>query len=200
MSSTGTSTDTRTSTGTTTAVRPVAVAARWLPTVLGFPLGGFAARILVGPADTVAAALLGGLVTGLVLGAVQAWGLDADRRAALRWTLATAAGLGVGLAAAGAAVGFGTTMTALVTQGAVCGLAVGAAQAAALRPHLGRAALAWPPALAVVWAAGWAVSTAIGVDVDQHFTVFGSSGAVVATAATTVLPLRLRRLRPVAGV
>jgi uncharacterized membrane protein YhiD involved in acid resistance len=46
----------------------------------------------------------------------------------------------------------------------------------------------------VVWALGWAVTAGIGVDVDQHFTVFGSSGALLVTAATLILPIRLRQL------
>ena len=46
-------------------------------------------------------------------------------------------------------------------------------------------------ALAAIWAVGWAVTYAFGIQVDQQFTVFGSSGAVVVTALTAVLPLTL---------
>lgn len=166
---------------------------RWLVTFAGFPLGGLLARILVGPADSASAAVLGGLVTGLVLGAVQAWGLRLPRTPALRWAGATAVGFGAGLGAGAAVVGYATTPAALLVQGAVCGLAVGLAQAAVLRPLVGTAALGWPVALAVAWPAGWAVTTAFGVRVDEHFTVFGSSGALVVTALTVVLPLALRR-------
>ena len=60
-----------------------------------------------------------------------------------------------------------------------------------LAPLLGRAALAWPAALAAIWAVGWAVTYAFGIQVDEQFTVFGSSGAVVVTALTAVLPLTL---------
>ncbi len=45
-----------------------------------------------------------------------------------------------------------------------------------------------------MWAAGWAITTSIGVEVDEQFTVFGSSGAITVTALTVVLPLALRRL------
>ena len=47
---------------------------------------------------------------------------------------------------------------------------------------LGRVAILWAPALGAVWALGWAVTAAIGVDVETQYTVFGSSGAVVVTA------------------
>jgi hypothetical protein len=72
-------------------------------------------------------------------------------------------------------------------------LAVGAAQAMALRPQLGRRAMLWPAIVAAGWAAGWAVTTAIGVDVEAQYTVFGSAGAVVAAALTSVLPIALQR-------
>ena len=173
---------------------------RWMVTFLGFPAGGLAAELLVGPVDSLAPALLGGAVTGAVLGTVQAWGLGRQRPVPELWVVATSVGLMVGLGAGASAVDFRTTLGALTVQGAICGLAVGLAQSLVLRPRLGRRALAWPPALAAIWAAGWAVTTAIGVQVDEQFTVFGSSGAVTVTALTVGLPLALDRLpltRPV---
>ena len=50
-------------------------AARWIVTFAGFPAGGFTAMLLVGHVDSVITALAGGLITGTILGAVQAWGL-----------------------------------------------------------------------------------------------------------------------------
>jgi hypothetical protein len=47
--------------------------------------------------------------------------------------------------------------------------------------------------LAAIWALGWVVTTAIGVQVDERFTVFGSSGAIVVTVLTIALPLVLNR-------
>jgi hypothetical protein len=166
-------------------------ALRWLPTFFGFPLGGLLAEIVAGPVDSVVPALIGGAVTGIVLGAVQSWGLGSNGPSARRWTTVTALGLAVGLAIGSAAVGYGTSVGDLVVQGAICGLAIGAAQAIVLRPRLGRAAYLWAPALSVPWALGWAVSTSIGVDVETRYTVFGASGALVATAATAVLPVLL---------
>jgi len=38
---------------------------------------------------------------------------------------------------------------------------------------------------------GWVVTTAIGVDVESQYTVFGSSGALVVTIVTAALPVLL---------
>ena len=165
-------------------------ALRWLPTFLGFPLGGVAAELVAGPVDGLGPALLAGAVTGAVLGAVQAWGMGPNGPPARRWIAATAAGLTVGLGLGSAAVGYGTSLGDLVVQGAICGLAIGAAQALTLR---GRAAYLWAPALSALWALGWAITTSIGVDVETQYAVFGSSGALVVTAATAVLPVLLAR-------
>ena len=184
----------------TSTIRPAAEApttgrtiARWTVSFAGFPLGGFAATILIGPVDSVASALAGGLLTGAVLGAVQAWALRARGRSLVAWAAATALGLGAGLAVGAAAVSYGTGLGDLVVQGAVSGAAVGIAQAVLLRRRLGVLALAWPAYLAVVWALGWAITTWSGIAVDERFTVFGSSGAVVVALLTSVLPLVLAR-------
>lgn len=163
--------------------------ARWMVSFVGFPLGGLAAMILVGAVDSTVQAIAGGLVTGAVLGAAQAWGMRADRRQTLTWTVLTAVGLSVGLAVGATVVDFGTTLGDLVVQGAVSGLAVGAAQAFALLPRVGTIALAWPVYLAAAWAAGWAISTSVGVQVEDQFTVFGAAGAVTVTLLTAVLPV-----------
>ena len=80
-----------------------------------------------------------------------------------------------------------------MVQGAVSGLAVGAAQSVMLRRRRPRLALVWPFYLAACWALAWAVITLAGVQVDNQFTVFGAIGAVSVTAATLVLPLSLAR-------
>ena len=82
-------------------------ALRWLPTFFGFPLGGLAAELIVGPVDGLAAAIIGGAITGIVLGAVQAWGLRPNV-SPVPWIAATGAGLAVGLGVGAAAVGYGT--------------------------------------------------------------------------------------------
>jgi hypothetical protein len=184
----------------TSTVRPAAEApttgrtiARWAVSFVGFPLGGLAAMTLVGPVGSAASALAGGLLTGAVLGAAQGWALRAKGRSLAAWSAATAVGLGAGLVVGAAAVSYGTGLGDLVVQGAVSGAAVGIAQAVLLRRRLGALALAWPAYLAVVWAIGWTITTSIGVEVDERFTVFGSSGAVVVAILTSVLPLVLAR-------
>ena len=56
-------------------------AGRWMLTFVGFPIGGLTASFVAGPVDSAGAALLGGAVTGAILGAVQAWGLGRRRPA-----------------------------------------------------------------------------------------------------------------------
>jgi len=164
---------------------------RWMVSFAGYPLGGYAAYLLVGAVDGPGPALAGGLLTGAILGAVQAWALGNGAPRPLAWILATALGLMAGVAAGAALVDYRTDLGSLVIQGAVGGAMVGIAQAAVLMPRLGALALVWPLYLSGVFAVGWAVTTSAGIDVDQQFTIFGSSGALVATLLTVVLPLVL---------
>jgi len=173
-------------------------AVRWIVTFAGFPLGSVAARAIVGPIDTTAVALLGGAINGAVIGAVQGWALRPTGLAVVRWIAATAAGLMIGLGIGATVVDFSTSPSSLMRQGAISGLAVGLAQAVVLMPRLGRLALVWPLLLGALWTAGWAITDAVGVEVDERFTVFGSSGAVVVTVLTAVLPYTLSRRRAVA--
>ena len=170
------------------AVRTVG---RWMVSFAGYPLGGYAAYLLVGAVDSPGPALAGGLLTGAILGAVQAWAMGNGAPRPLAWILATALGLMAGVAAGAALVDYGTDLGSLVIQGAVSGAMVGIAQAVVLAPRLGALALVWPLYLSGVFALGWAVTTSAGIDVDQQFTIFGSSGALVATLLTVVLPLVL---------
>ncbi len=166
-------------------------ALRWLLTFVGFPLGGLVAELVSGPVDGVFAAVVGGAISGVILGACQSWGLRPNGPSARQWILATGAGFAIGLGIGAAAVGYGTSMGSLIAQGAICGLAVGIAQAVVLRKRIGRLAFAWVPALSALWALGWAITTASGIDVESQYTVFGSSGALFVTAATALLPVLL---------
>jgi hypothetical protein len=164
---------------------------RWMVSFLGFPIGGYASYLLIGPVDGLLPSLVGGLLTGAVLGAFQVWAFGRARPATGRWIVATALSMMVGLSLGAAVVGYRTTLSALIVQGAITGFVVGAAQGLLLAPRLGRVALGWPAALTVIWAVGWAVTYAFGIQVHEQFTVFGSSGALVVTAATSALPLIL---------
>jgi hypothetical protein len=70
---------------------------------------------------------------------------------------------------------------------------IGVAQAVVLYRLLGRIVVAWPALLAALWALGWTITASAGIDVEAQYTVFGSSGAIVVTAATSVLPFALAR-------
>ena len=154
-------------------------AAWWCASFLGFPIGGTLARVVVGPVDEDWTAFAAGLIAGFVIGAAQ-WlvlrmvGIDA------RWIALTAAGLGVGLGVGVVLLDYGTSVGDLATVGAISGFGVGAAQWVQLRQHI-RASLVWIPAMAALWALGWAVTTSIGVDVDLRWAVFGASGAITVT-------------------
>jgi hypothetical protein len=174
-------------------VRTRRAVARWMLSFLGIPVAGYAGWLVSGHVDSVRAALLGALITGVTLGAIQAWALGRNRPPVMGWIAATTVGLMLGLGVGAAVVGYETSLSALLVQGAFSGLAVGLAQAVVLLRRLGVVALAWPPALAAIWTAGWATTTASGIDVDQQFVIFGASGAIVVTALTLVLPLALNR-------
>jgi hypothetical protein len=51
----------------------------------------------------------------------------------------------------------------------------------------------WPVFLAGLWALGWTITAAAGIDVEAQYTSFGSSGAIVVTAAMSILPIELAR-------
>lgn len=159
---------------------------RWVGTFIGFPLAGVAARLAAGNIDTTTAAIVGGLAGGATLGAVQAGigGLAPEDR--LRWVLATSAGLAVGLAAGGRAVDFRTDTASLVSMGAVCGAAVGLAQALAI-PMRRLDRVLWAVATPVLWAGGWLLTSQVIVDAERQHAMFGSSGALTVSVLAGVL-------------
>ena len=177
----------------TTRTSTLRTTARWMVSFLGFPLGGLAAILVVGAVDNLTAALIGGLITGTILGAAQSWAMGRSGPPALPWIAATGVGFMAGFGVGSSVVDYHTSLAALTVQGAISGLAVGIAQALVLRHRLGWLVLVWPVTLPVIWALGWVVTTSIGIAVDQQFIVFGSSGALVVTALTAVLPLVLTR-------
>lgn len=168
---------------------------RWMPTFLGFPVGGLAAKLIVGPIDSLGAAFAGGAISGAALGIAQWLGVRRSRLAPEPWVAATAAGMAIGLTAGASTVDFGTSTGALATQGAICGAIVGTAQATILFRRFGRIAASWPVTLAGLWALGWTITAAAGIDVEAQYTVFGSSGAIVVTAATSLLAIALSNSR-----
>ena len=151
----------------------------WAATLLAFPLAGLAGRAVAGPVDSTWSAVLAGLAAGLVIGAAQWLAL---RRIGIdtRWILATAGGLAVGLGLGLAIFGYGETVGDMWIVGAVSGLGIGIAQWPLLH-GLVKGSIAWIPATAAAWALGWTVTTAIGVDPDDRWAVFGLSGSATCT-------------------
>ena len=176
------------SSAVSTPVRTVGFIRPWLLWTVGFvffPISGIFGGLVAGRVDGPSAALIGGVATGAVIGLGQ--GLVSSRRLPLvRWILATAVGMGLGLLLGATVVGFGTALTDLALMGAITGLFLGVAQALVL-PGPGRSRLVWAAAMPLLWALGWTVSTLIGIDVDQRFTIFGASGAVTFSALSGAL-------------
>ncbi len=164
--------------------------ARWVPTFLGFPLAGLAARAVAGNIDDGRSALLGGLAAGVVLGAVQSLGLRRAVANRWAWIAATGAGMAVGLVVGAQVVDFSTETASLVVMGAATGAGVGIAQSVVMRAGPVRRAV-WAFGTVGLWALGWWVTTMVIVDVERQHANFGASGALLATLlGGTVLAIR----------
>jgi hypothetical protein len=153
---------------------------RWAAVALAFPVAGWVGRAISGPVDAVAPALLGGAITAAGLGAAQWWAAGRTFGPPGGWIAATAVGYAVGLAAGGALAGFATDIGSLALMGLVSGAGLGLAQALVLagRDDV-RFAVAWGLAMVPIFAGGWCAASTIGVSVENQFTVFGASGAIV---------------------
>ena len=157
---------------------------RWILTAFAFPPSGLLAHAVAGGVDSVPSAVLGGAIAGVGIGAAQ-WALLRPRGIGASWIAATSLGLGAGLAAGAALVDYRTNISSLVVMGACSGVGVGVAQGAVLRSIT--RALGWAGVTGALWAGGWAVMTAAGVDVDQQWAVFGISGALTVAVLQSLL-------------
>jgi len=150
--------------------------------IVGIPIGGYAANIVVGKVDSVGSALVGGLIAGAIIGAAQ-W-LALRSIVPWLWLVATSAGMAAGLTAGAALVDYGISRGDLALMGAITGLAVGGLQAFLLARR-GSGALWWVAVNPPAWAVAWFVTTfVITKNVKEHFAVFGASGAIVFALAT----------------
>jgi hypothetical protein len=146
--------------------------------VLSFPIGGLLADLVVDGVDSVGAALVGGLIAGVVIGAAEWWALR--RWVTWFWIAATSLGMAAGLTAGAALVDYGTDRGELLLMGAVMGVGVGVLQALVLARHRVSGAWWWAVANPPAWALGWLVSSyVISANIDERFTNFGASGAIV---------------------
>ena len=165
--------------------RPLRPWWRWLLTALAFPPSGLIAHLVAGRVDSMPPALLNGVITGAGIGAAQ-WALLRRRNVNATWIAATAAGMGAGLTAGAALVSYRTDITSLAVMGAATGLGIGVAQGALLdgAPRT----LGWTAATSVLFALGWTITTAGGIDVSQQWAVFGAYGCTtVALLQSTVI-------------
>jgi hypothetical protein len=75
--------------------------------LISFPIGGYLADLVVNGVDSIGAALAGGLIAGLVIGAAEWFALR--RWVSWLWIAATSIGMAAGLTAGAALVGYGTS-------------------------------------------------------------------------------------------
>jgi hypothetical protein len=157
-----------------------------LAILLGFPVGGYIANLIVGPVDSVGAALAGGLIAGAVVGAAQ-W-LALRRLVPWIWIAATSIGMAVGLTVGAAVVDYGIGRVDLMLMGVVTGAAVGGLQAVLLARQRVSGAVWWAVANPPAWALAWLVSSyVISANIDERFTNFGASGCLLYGVATGLL-------------
>ena len=163
----------------------------WLAVALAFPIAGYIGWKAGGRVDDPAGALVGGSLTGAGLAAVQWWAARGAFGRPAAWIGAGGAAYGAGLAAGAALVGYDTGTGSLALMGLVSGAALGAAQGLVLlRRGDRRLAAAWGAAMPVLFALGWVAAATIGVSVEEQFTVFGASGAILFTALSGLVLAR----------
>src|ERR671911_680596 len=85
--------------------------------LVSFPVGGYLADLVVDGVDSVSAALVRGLIGGLIIGAAEWFALR--RWVSWLWIAATSIGMAVGLTAGAALVDFGMSRGDLLLMGAV---------------------------------------------------------------------------------
>jgi hypothetical protein len=168
--------------------------------LVSFPIGGLLADLAVNGVDSVGTALVGGLITGVVIGAAEWFALR--RWISWLWVAATTLGLAAGLTAGAALVDYGIGRGDIVLMGVVTGVGVGVLQALVLARHRVSGAFWWALANPPAWAVGWLVTSyVISRNVKEQFTIFGASGAIVFGLLTWfVLAMLLQETEPEAGV
>ena len=168
--------------------------------LVSFPIGGLLADLAVNGVDSVGTALVGGLITGVVIGAAEWFALR--RWISWLWVAATTLGFAAGLTAGTAIVDYGIGRGDIVLMGAVTGVGVGVLQALVLARHRVSGAFWWAVANPPAWAVGWLVTSyVISRNVKEQFTIFGASGAIVFGLLTWfVVAMLLQETEPEADV
>jgi hypothetical protein len=160
--------------------------------LVSFPVGGYLADLVVDGVDSVGAALVGGLIAGVVTGAAEWFALR--RWVSWLWIAATSIGMAAGLTVGAALVDYGISRGDLLLMGAVTGLGVGGLQALVLARSRIPGAFWWAVANPPAWALGWLVTSyVITRNIQDQFTNFGASGALVFGLLTWLLLTMLLR-------
>lgn len=167
------------------------VSLRWLIAVLAYPIGGFLGHLVGGPASTIPAALISGVIAGAIIGLGQGLAVNLRGQSLAAWAAVTAVGLGLSLAAVTAAIGQISTMAEAIALGAIAGLVLGAGQAVVLHRRGVRGSWMWVPASGAAWAVGWLVTSSIGVALATGWPVYGLSGALASQVITGIVVWRL---------
>jgi hypothetical protein len=162
--------------------------------LISFPIAGYLADLVVDGVDSVGAAMLGGFIAGLVIGAAEWFVLR--RWVSWLWIAAKSIGMAAGLIAGAALVDYGISRGDILLMGAVTGLGVGALQALVLAKSQVSGALWWAIANPPIWALGWFVTSyVITKNIQDQFTNFGASGSIVFGLLTWLLLAMLFRER-----
>ena len=160
--------------------------------LLGFPIAGLVADLIVDGVDSAGAALVGGAIAGAIFGAAE-W-LVLRHWISQLWIAASSAGMALGLTAGAVLVDYGIDRGDVVLLGALTGLGVGVAQALVLARQRVAGALWWALANPPAWALGWLVTSyVISTNVKERFTNFGAAGALVFGLLTWLLLATLLR-------
>lgn len=173
---------------------------RWLPTLLGFPLGGLVAMAFFGDSSSPMVATFGGLIVGAALGGAQ-W-IALRPRVGPSWLVVTALGMALGGCTSWLLVGPPTSAATGAITGVLTGGLVGAGQAFVLDCGTSAGAT-WSASTGLLWALGWLIPATVIVDIDRAPFVFGWSGAAVVTLVSGIvlrmlIGRREPRRRPVA--
>jgi hypothetical protein len=154
-----------------------------LAALLGFPIGGLIANLVVGAVDSLGAAIAGGLIAGAMVGTAQ-W-LALRQFVPWHWIVATSLGMGVGLTVGAAIVDYGIGRVDLMIMGALTGFGVGALQGLVLVRQRFSGAVWWVAVNPPAWALAWLVSSyVISANIDERFTNFGASGTLLYALVT----------------
>lgn len=157
---------------------------RWMPTFLAFPLAGLLASLAMGPIKDLLSAAVAGAMVGAVLGLAQWWALK-PLAISFDWAWSTAVATMVASPLAWALTSYSTSVETMTMWGLIAGAVVGLGQIATQKLGLQKT-VAWTALVAATWSLAWFISASVIVDIDSNYAIFGSTGALTATALLAI--------------